>query len=86
MKLENGWVSGNKANRQYVCTITNTSSSDVSNWSVSLDLGTSISLDNGWNGNYKVNGSKIEINNLDYNGTIKAGQSIGDIGFIVAVE
>ena len=86
LKLENGWVSGNKANRQYVCTITNTSSSDVSNWSVSLDLGTSISLDNGWNGNYKVNGSKIEISNLDYNGTIKAGQSIGDIGFIVAVE
>ena len=58
----------------------------MSNWSVSIDLGTSISLDNGWNGNYKVNGSKIEINNLDYNGTIKAGQSIGDIGFIVAVE
>lgn len=86
MKLENGWVSGNTANRQYVCTITNSTSSDASKWSVTIDLDTKVSLINSWNGNFKVEGNRVTISNLDYNGSIKAGQSINDIGFIVALQ
>ena len=83
-KLVNQWNTGGQTVRQYSLTLTNPSATACRNWSVSLRFQGAIALTNGWNGNYTVNGSTLQITSKEYNGVIPAGGSIGDIGFIVS--
>ena len=52
-------------------------------WSVSLTFQEEISLSDGWNGEYKVEGNTLTVSAVDYNRKIPAGGTVSDVGFIV---
>ncbi len=37
-----------------------------------------------WNGQFDIRGTTLHVTNVSYNGTIPAGESISDVGFIVS--
>ena len=41
-----------------------------------------IKISDSWNGEYTVEGNALWISSVSYNGTIPAGGSVGDVGFI----
>lgn len=84
LKTTDTWSSN--GGNYYNCTITinNTSGSDITGWEICIDLsGKDWKLDNGWNGDYVSEGNVLKITNKDYNGTVPANGSVGDVGFII---
>ncbi len=84
LKTTDTWSSN--GGNYYNCSITlsNTSGSDITGWEICIDLsGKDWKLDTGWNGDYVSEGNVLKITNKDYNGTVSAGGSVGDIGFII---
>ena len=79
----NSWEQDGQYCCQYTLTITNPTDTDCSSWTIELNFNGNISLDNSWNGSYQVNGSRLTISSVDYNGVIPAGGSVSDVGFIV---
>lgn len=82
-ELVSSWEENGQTAYQYTLTLENTSGSDCTEWSIEIPFHGDITLKDGWNGTYAVQGSVLYISSKDYNGTIPAGGSIGDIGFIV---
>lgn len=82
----NSWEQNGQSCFQYSLTISNPTDTDCDSWIVVLNFNGSITLDGSWNGNYQVNGNKLTISSVDYNGAIPAGGSVGDVGFIVRGE
>lgn len=82
----NSWEQDGKSCFQYMLTVSNSTDTDCTSWSVQLDFNGEIALNSGWNGNYLVEGSRITITSMDYNGKIAAGSSVGDVGFILQGE
>ena len=82
----NSWEQDGQSCFQYSLTISNPTDTDCDNWIVELNFNGSFTLDGSWNGNYQVNGNKLTISSVDYNGAIPAGGSVGDVGFIVRGE
>ncbi len=41
-------------------------------------------LQDSWNGTFSSDGTALHVSNADYNGSIAAGQSVSDVGMIVA--
>lgn len=85
-ELVNSWEQDGRDCLQYTLTITNAGDAACSGWTVELDFGGEITLSDGWNGNYQVSGSRLTISSMDYNGSIAAGDSVKDVGFIVSGE
>lgn len=84
LKTTDTWNSN--GGNYYNCNITlsNTSDSDIAGWEICIDLsGKDWKLDNGWNGDYVSEENVLKITNKDYNGTVSAGGSVSDIGFII---
>ncbi|MGN1148250.1 MAG: cellulase family glycosylhydrolase, partial [Lachnospiraceae bacterium] len=81
--LKNSWESEGKVFYQYDLTLENTSGSDCGKWAIDLKFSDAITFSDGWNGDYTVNGSVLHIASKDYNGSIPAGESVKDIGFII---
>lgn len=79
----NSWEQDGQSCFQYSLTVSNPTDTDCSSWIVELNFNGSFTLDGSWNGNYQVNGNKLTISSVDYNGAIPAGGSVGDVGFIV---
>lgn len=77
------WNDGTNNFYQYTVTIKNNGSSPITDWKVTVDLGTNVKLDQSWSGVFSVNGSNIVISSCDYNKEIAAGNSC-EIGFIAA--
>ena len=84
--MVNSWEQDGKSCFQYVLTVSNSTDRDCSGWWVQLDFNGKIELNSGWNGNYLVEGSRLTITSMDYNGKIAAGGSVGDVGFILQGE
>lgn len=82
-ELAGSWEENGQTAYQYSLTLENASDSDCTEWGVEIPFQGDITLKDGWNGTYAVQGSLLHITSKDYNGTIPAGGSIGDIGFIV---
>lgn len=83
-EMSNSWEQNDKTCYQYTLTVANTSDKEINGWQIELKFSGDIALDSSWNGNYQVNGSKLTITSVDYNGKIPAGGSVGDIGFIIS--
>lgn len=79
------WNSGSANCYQYTVTIRNTGNAPVSNWKISAEFDTSVTLDQSWSGTYTLNGKTVEITPVDYNKTIDAGASV-ELGFIVSAS
>ena len=69
---------------QYDLTIKNKGQSDCSSWEIGIPFDGEVKLSNGWNGNYSAEGNTLHIASVSYNGTIPAGSSTRDVGFIVS--
>ena len=82
--LTGSWEQNGKTVYQYDVTVKNVSGADCSSWTVELPFSGEFTLSDGWNGNYWAEGSTLHIASKEYNGTIAAGMSVRDIGFIVS--
>ena len=79
----NSWEQDGRFCCQYTVTVTNPTDTDCSSWTIELNFNGNISLVDSWNGSYQVDGSRLTISSVDYNGVIPAGGSVSDVGFIV---
>ena len=83
-KLENSWVSNGEYFYLYRLKLKNIDSNDCSGWEITIPFNGNIKLSDNWCGNYTVNGNTLKITSVDYNGYIKAGDTIENVGFIVS--
>ena len=83
IELRDSWESEGKYCYNYNVTVNNTSDSKVENWKVEISFSDNIALNQGWSGEYTINGSTLVITPVSYNVSIEAGQSVSDIGFIL---
>ena len=82
LTMANSWDEGGSKCYQYTVNVKNTSSSAIRNWKVTVDFGTSVSINNSWNGVFTVNGNKVVITPADYTNEISAGAS-QEVGLII---
>ena len=75
------WNDGKNDFYQYTVTL-EAKDGDVSDWKLSVEFSTSVSIDQSWNANYEVNSSVINITPVDFNKSIKKGEK-AEIGFII---
>ncbi|MBU5429458.1 cellulase family glycosylhydrolase [Kineothrix sp. MSJ-39] len=85
-QVTGSWESEGKTFYQYQLTITNNGKETTSSWEVSLTFSDTITLSDGWNGEYQADGKKLVIRSKDYNGEIKAGEAATDVGFIISAS
>lgn len=78
------WEADGKKVHLYDLTIKNISQQQCTQWAIDISFQGDITLTDGWNGDYTVQGSVLHITSKDYNGTIAPGSTVSDIGFIVA--
>lgn len=83
-EVVNSWESEGKSFYQYNVSIQNTSDTDCTQWSIDIPFNGEVTLSDGWNGDYTVNGTTLHITSKSYNGTIASGNSVSDVGFIVS--
>ncbi len=83
-EVKNSWESEGKAFYQYELTLQNTSSTDCDKWEIDVPFSEAVTLVDGWNGDYTASDKVLHIICKDYNGSIAAGSSVKDIGFIVS--
>lgn len=82
-KVVNSWGQGSEACFQYELTLSNATDSPQKGWTVCLTFSSDITLQNGWNGNYKVDGNVLTISSMDYNAWIEKDGSVDGVGFII---
>ncbi|MDE5803767.1 MAG: cellulase family glycosylhydrolase [Lachnospiraceae bacterium] len=83
-ELKNSWESDGKAFYQYELTLQNTSSVSCDKWEIDVPFSEAVTLVEGWNGDYVAADKVLHITSKDYNGSIAAGSSVKDIGFIIS--
>ena len=83
VELRDSWQSEGKSCFNYNVTVSNTTDSKIENWKVEIVFSDTISLNQGWSGEYTINGKTLQISPVSYNAAIEAGQSVSDIGFII---
>lgn len=83
-ELKNSWESEGKAFYQYELTLQNNSAAACDQWEIDVPFSEAVTFVDGWNGDYTVSDKVLHITCKDYNGSIAAGSSIKDIGFIVS--
>lgn len=81
--LTNSWEADGQQFYQYTLTVKNTSDQPCENWEAELKFSGDISLSDGWNGQYSVDGDTLSVSSVEYNGRLSAGESVQDIGFII---
>lgn len=84
LTLNNSWESDGQVNYQYNLTLTNNGDQAVSSWAIDIHFSENISFSSGWGGTYTVSGNTLHIVSESYNGSIGAGASLGDLGFILS--
>lgn len=82
--LRTSWEADGKTCLLYDLTVTNESGADCSSWSADLTFTEVFEIQDSWNGTFAADGNVLHVRNTDYNGTLAAGQSLSDVGAIVA--
>lgn len=83
-QLRSSWEAEGKTCLLIDLTIKNGGDSPCESWSVDVPFTEAFELQDGWNGTFTVAGNILQVANADYNGAIGAGQSVTDVGIIVA--
>ena len=86
MESGSSWEGGGKYYTQYNVTIHNDSSTEIKNWSIKIAVGGDVAVDSSWNGTFSTESGTIVITPVEYNGTVAASSTVGDIGFIVVAS
>ena len=82
----NSWENSGKYCGQLDAKIVNNTKSEIKNWSIKLTAPEGAAVDSSWNGNFDIKDGVLIITPVEYNGSIAAGGTIADIGFIVSVS
>lgn len=82
--IKNNWEAEGRQVYQYDLVLKNISDKECTEWEIEIPFHSEITLSDGWNGDYAVQGSTLHITSKNYNGTIPAGGTVSDIGFIVS--
>lgn len=82
--LKNSWISDGMPFYQYDTTITNTDSSEATEWQITIPFAGSFELSDSWNGQFAISGTNLTIASVDYNAVLSPSQSTTDVGFIVS--
>ena len=85
-KVVTSWESGGATYFQYDLTLSNETDTRQDGWTIRLTFSSDITLQNGWNGNYEVNGNVLTISSMDYNAKIEKGGSVDDVGFVIQTD
>lgn len=81
----NSWEENGKIVNQYQLNLKN-NGEDIESWSVVLEFDGDFAYKDGWNASFKASGDTLAVENADYNGSLKSGTAISDVGFIIAGE
>ncbi len=82
--LKNSWEADGEKVYQYELTLKNVSDKACTHWTAEIPFEGSITLTDGWNADYTVQGNVLLITSKDYNGTLSPGDTVSDVGFIVS--
>lgn len=86
MDLVNSWEADGKIYYQCDVKITNTGSSTVKGWKITVDIGQSFVVSQSWCCQKSIAGTKLTITPESYNSDIESGSTRKDIGIIFSVE
>lgn len=78
LESTNSWDSQDLHYTQYAITMDNQDARDITDWKFALEGPDDIRIDQSWNGSFDA----LTITPVDYNKTIRAGESLKDVGFI----
>ncbi|SFR70991.1 carbohydrate-binding domain-containing protein [Anaeromicropila populeti] len=78
----NGWTQGTDTFIQVNCTITNSTSSSISDWTATVPVASGASMVQAWSCGYSLSGTVLTLTPASYNATISANGSIS-FGFII---
>lgn len=79
-KTGNSWEESGKKCGTVELNVVNDSGKAISAWKITFDVPGGFEISSGWSADYSINGTKLTASNLEYNGSIPVGGSIG-IGF-----
>ncbi|MBO5088527.1 MAG: cellulase family glycosylhydrolase [Lachnospiraceae bacterium] len=82
LESNNSWESGGMVCAQFDGLIKNHTSTNGSDWKVTVTVPEGSKLENSWNGNYNLSGTTLVITPVDYNKKVEAGGEI-PFGFIL---
>lgn len=82
----NSWVDSgsDKTTVQYMLTVDNTSSSDVSTWTIKIKVPEGTTIGNYWCCTLELSGTTLTVKPESWNGTITAGGSVSGIGITLS--
>lgn len=83
VSASNSWSDGSGTCTQYTVTLDNTGSGSVSGWTIEIDFGTALLIDQNWCCKASVSGNKLIITPESFNSSLSGNSSTSDIGFIV---
>lgn len=78
----NSWESDGMICTQFDGMIKNDTEEIGKNWKVAITVPEGSKIENGWNGNYNLNGTTLEVTPVDYNTEVAAGAEMS-FGFIL---
>jgi len=79
------WDSRGKKATRVSIVVTNNGDQPISTWTVTIDVPAGAQIENGWNGEFKIDGTKLTV--TDTSGrTLNKGDSYPDAGFIILTD
>lgn len=78
------WEADGKTFYQYTLTLENVSGKKLDGWEMEMVFSDKIEFSDGWNGDYKVEETRLKISSKDYNRTVEPGGKVQDVGFIIS--
>ena len=82
VSLRTSWQEGSRRAELYDVTVT-ASGGAVNGWDIDLPVPADAALRDSWGGTFTMDNGILRIRSLDYNAALKAGETAGDIGFIL---
>lgn len=85
LHLRSSWPEGNRYAELYDVTVT-ASERSVNGWEFTLPVPAGSELRDSWGGQFQLNDGMLHIRNKDYNASVRQGESVQNIGFIILLE
>ena len=84
LTLRGSWEADGKPVWLFDMAVANVSQESVKTWAVDIPFDGEFALSDAWNGEFTALDGALHVESVSYNGTIAAGDSVRDVGFIVS--
>ncbi len=75
--LSSTWMQEDMYCGGYEVVITNNTGETVEGWTLEIEVPEGFQLSSQWNGKFSIDGTKLTVNNEEYNGTVENGMTAG---------